>query len=145
MGISMKVRKKQRVSVGAPVNLSMRRHRVILYPIGLEDYFHGYRHYLCLLPSRGTPGEGVCVAQGDYLGDGLNKTDAIVSSLDLNQAVAEIIPVVFPLAEKGSLLFLVKLRDTSIHTVVYRIRICGNIVLLFLLFFYFDLYPDRYI
>lgn len=58
----------------------------------------------------------MCVAQEDYLGDGLNKTDAIVSSLDLNQAVAEIIPVVFPLAKEGSLLFLVKLRGTSIST-----------------------------
>lgn len=51
----------------------------------------------------------VSVADEDYLGDGFNKTDAIVSSLDLNQAVTEIIPVVFPLAKKGCLLFLVKL------------------------------------
>lgn len=72
----------------------------------------------------------MCAAQEDYLGDGFNKTNAIVSSLDLNQAVAEIIPVVFPLAKEGSLLFLVKLRDTSRRTLVYRISICGYSVLL---------------
>lgn len=128
---SMKVRKNQRVSVGAPEKQSVRQRPVLLYPIGFEDYFHGYRHgYLCLLPGRGTQGDRVCVAQEDYLGDGLNKTDAIVSSLDLNQAVAEIIPVVFPLAKEGSLLFLVKLRDTSISTFVYRISIYAYSVLL---------------
>lgn len=81
----------------------------------------------------------MCVAQEDYLRDGLNKTDAIVSSLDLNQAVAEIIPVVFPLAKEGSLLFLVKLRDTSISTFVYSISIYAYSVLLvtFFLFFFF--------
>lgn len=55
----------------------------------------------------------VCAAEEDYLRDGLYKTDAIVSSLDLNQAVTEIIPVVFPLAKKGCLLFLVKLINTQ--------------------------------
>lgn len=49
--------------------------------------------------------------------DGFNKTDAIVSSLDLNQAVAEVIPVVFPLTKKSCLLFLVKLRNTH-HLVI---------------------------
>lgn len=63
---------------------------------------------------QGTKGDSVCVAEEDYLRDGLNKTDAIVSSLDLNQAVAEVIPVVFSLAKKGCLLFLVELRKT--HT-----------------------------
>lgn len=53
-----------------------------------------------------------CVAEDDYLSDGLNKTDAIISSLDLNQAVAEVIPVVFPLTKKGCLLFLVELGKT---------------------------------
>lgn len=61
----------------------------------------------------------VCVAEEDYLRDGLNKTDAIVSSLDLNQAVAEVIPVVFPLAKKGCLLFLVKLKKKT-HTPPYH-------------------------
>lgn len=56
----------------------------------------------------------MCIAEEDYLRDGFNKTDAIVSSLDLNQAVAEVIPVVFSLTEKRCLLFLVKLRNT--HT-----------------------------
>lgn len=70
---------------------------------------------------QGTQGDCVCVAQEDYLRDGLNKTDAIVSSLDLNQAVAEVIPVVFPLAEKGCLLFLVKLGDT--HTTYVSARL----------------------
>lgn len=55
----------------------------------------------------------VCTAGEDYLRDGLYKTDAIVSSLDLNQAVTEIIPVVFPLAKKGCLLFLVELINTQ--------------------------------
>lgn len=55
----------------------------------------------------------LCVAEEDYLRDGLNKTDAVVSSLDLNQAVAEVIPVVFPLAKKGCLLFLVKLKKNT--------------------------------
>ena len=64
----------------------------------------------------------VCVAQEDYLRDGLNKTDAIVSSLDLNQAVAEVIPVVFPLSKKGCLLFLVKLRNTY-HIVTFYSRV----------------------
>lgn len=64
---------------------------------------------------QGTKGDCVCVAEEDYLRDGLNKTDAIVSSLDLNQAVTEVIPVVFSLAKKGCLLFLVELRKT--HTV----------------------------
>lgn len=54
----------------------------------------------------------VCAAEEDYLRDGLYKTDAIVSSLDLNQAVTEIIPVVFPLAKKGCLLFLIELINT---------------------------------
>lgn len=61
---------------------------------------------------QGTKGDCVCVAEKDYLRDGFNKTDAIVSSLDLNQAVAEVIPVVFSLAKKGCLLFLVELRNT---------------------------------
>lgn len=59
----------------------------------------------------------MCVAEQDYLGDGLNKTDAVVSSLDLNQAVAKIIPVVFPLSKKGCLFFLVKLRNTH-HLII---------------------------
>lgn len=47
---SMKVRKNQRVSVGAPEKQSVRRCPVLLDPIGFEDYFHGYRlGYLCLL------------------------------------------------------------------------------------------------
>lgn len=129
---SMKVRKNQ------PEKQSVRQRPVLLYPIGFEDYFHGYRHgYLCLLPGRGTQGDWVCVAQEDYLRDGLNKTDAIVSSLDLNQAVAEIIPVVFPLAKEGSLLFLVKLRETSISTFVYSISIYAYSMLLVTFFYYF--------
>lgn len=114
----MKVRRKQRDSMGATVKQSVSQRSVLLYPIGSRDYCHGYRYYLCLLPSQGIRGHRVCVAKQDYLRDGLNKTDAIVSSLDLNQAVAEIIPVVFPLAKEGSLLLLVKLGDTSIHTLV---------------------------
>lgn len=54
----------------------------------------------------------MCVTQEDYLRDGLNEADAIVSSLDLKQTVTEVIPVVFPLAKKSCLLFLVKLRNT---------------------------------
>ena len=65
----------------------------------------------------GTEADSVCVCvrvgREDYLWDGLYKTDAIVSSLDLNQAVAEVIPVVFSLAKKGCLLFLVELRNTN--------------------------------
>lgn len=60
----------------------------------------------------------VCVraAEEDYLWDGLYETDAIISSLDLNQAVTEIIPVVFPLAKKRRLLFLVELiKHTPAH------------------------------
>lgn len=64
------------------------------------------------------------VAQEDYLRDRLNKTDAIISSLDLNQAVAEIIPVVFPLAKKGCLLFLVKLRNTQ--RLIIAMNSCGQ-------------------
>lgn len=55
----------------------------------------------------------VCAAEEDYLRDGLHETDAIVSSLDLNQAVTEVIPVVFSLAQEGCLLFLVKLQNTN--------------------------------
>lgn len=68
--------------------------------------------YLCVSHAMAGPrhrGDCVSVAEEDYLRDGLYKTDAIVSSLDLNQAVAEVIPVVFPLAKEGCLLFLVKL------------------------------------
>lgn len=58
-----------------------------------------------------------CVAQENYLRHGLNEADAIVSSLDLNQAVAEVIPIVFSLAEKGCLFFLVELRNTN-HSII---------------------------
>lgn len=60
------------------------------------------------------------IAQEDYLWDGLNKTNAIISSLNLNQAGAEVIPVVFPLAKKRCLLLLVKLRDTH-HLITSQI------------------------
>lgn len=89
---------------------------------------HGNRHYLCVCVCHGTVGPRhpgrlcVCVAQEDYLRDGLNKTDAVVSSLDLNQAVTEVIPVVFPLAKKGCLLFLVKLGDTHTHTPIMSVH-----------------------
>lgn len=61
----------------------------------------------------------VCVTWEDYLRDGFNKTDAIVSSFDLNQAVAKVIPVVFSLAKKGCLLFLVKLSHTNSSMLKY--------------------------
>lgn len=71
---------------------------------------------VCVAWNPGSEGDGLCVcaqaAEEDYLGNGLYKTDAIVSSLDLNQAFTKIIPVVFPLAKKGCLLFLVKLINT---------------------------------
>lgn len=77
----------------------------------------------CVLQAQGRGGEAeavcvcmyvcVCVAVEDYLRDGLNKTDAIISSLDLSQAVTEVIPVVLPLAKKGCLLFLVKLKKVK--------------------------------
>lgn len=66
-----------------------------------------------------------CAAEEDYLRDGLNETDAIVSSLDLNQAVAEVIPVVFSLAKKGCLLFLVKLRDTKDTKLLHSYPTCS--------------------
>lgn len=64
----------------------------------------------------------VCATQEDYLRDGLNKTDAIVSSFDLNQAVAEVIPVVLSLAKKGCLFFLVKLRSPNHRVKISQIK-----------------------
>ena len=56
----------------------------------------------------------VCLVE-NYLRDGLNKAKAIIRSLDLGEAVREVIPVVFSLAEKGCLFFLVKLVDENIQ------------------------------
>ena len=87
-----------------------------MYPI--EQGISSHRHNLCVLYGMAVCAcVYVCVAEGDYLGDGFNKTDAIVSSLDLNQAVTKVIPVVFPLSKEGCLLFLVKLRDTH-HLII---------------------------
>lgn len=74
---------------------------------------------------QGTEGNCVCLAEEDYLMDGLNKTDAIVSSLDLNQAVAEVIPVVFPLTKEGCLLFLVKLRKHNTSQMFFFLLCAG--------------------
>lgn len=81
----------------------------VLRSLCIDVYVHVLR------ATAGLKCDYVTVAEEDYLRDGLNKTDAIISSLDLNQALAEVIPVVFSLAKKGCLLFLVKLRNTA-HT-----------------------------
>lgn len=83
---------------------------------------------VCCTPwqGRGTESDCVCAAE-DYLRDGLNKTDAIVSSLDLNQAVAEVIPVVFPLTKKGCLLFLVKLRNRHHLIIALSNNVLSNV------------------
>lgn len=48
----------------------------------------------------------------DYLGDWFDKANAVISSFNLGQAVTEIVPVVFPAAQKCGSLFLVKLDKT---------------------------------
>lgn len=48
----------------------------------------------------------------DYLGDWFDKANAVISSFNLGQAVTEIVPVVFPAAQKCGPLFLVKLDKT---------------------------------
>jgi hypothetical protein len=64
----------------------------------------------------------VCLVE-DYLRDGLNKANAIIHSLDLGEAVREVIPVIFPLAEEGCLFFLVKLVEKKIQNFDFACQI----------------------
>lgn len=45
-----------------------------------------------------------------YLRNRLDKSDPIIGSFHLGQAGTEVIPVVLPIAQKGSLLLLIELR-----------------------------------
>ncbi len=55
----------------------------------------------------------------DYLGDWFDKANAVISSFNLGQAVTEIVPVVFPAAQKCGPLFLVKL-DTRVNRLISK-------------------------